>query len=260
MAINPDVLRRMRERLEGLEAPHARRLLAAYERVYRTISAEADALLAELRERQARGEPLTRGQLERMRRYRYLIGAVAEELDRYGAVVENEVVTGYPVFAAQGVQDAAELVAASYGELPPDARGSIMATFGRMPREAVAALVEALDDQSPLRRITLARYGDEAAQRIGDALIAGVVGGQSPRATARELQRAYGVPLTRALTVSRTEHVRAHRLATHESYRRNPHVVRGWIRMSSLVPGRTCLACVALHGERHGPDDTLEDH
>jgi len=260
VAISDDVLRALRERLERMEARHARRLVEAYRRVHRAISAEAEALLAELREQQAQGRALTRGQIERMRRYRYLLAATQEEIDRYGAVVEAETVAGYSEFAARGAQDAAELVEAAYSDLPPDLRGSVLATFGRMPREAVEALVIALEEQSPLRRVTLARYGEQTAQAIGDALIEGVVLGRSPRDTAAELQRAYGLPLTKALTISRTEHVRAHRLATLESYRRNPHIVKGWIRMSSLVPGRTCMGCVALHGTKHGLDEPLEDH
>jgi hypothetical protein len=70
-----------------------------------------------------------------------------------------------------------------------------------------------------------------------------------------------GMPLSKALTIARTETNRAFREATKETYRRNPHVVKGWIWMADINGDpEPCLACLAMHGTKHEMDETLDDH
>lgn len=258
--INRDVLDAMHRRLEGMEGPYAQRLTEAYTRIYGRLAREAEGFVREIAARQAAGEALTQGEIRRMARYNYLLATTKAEGERYASLVENEVALGQLEFALQGSADARALVEAAYSGLPPEMQASITATFRVMPREAVEALVSALREDSPLVMRTLARFGAEHVQGIGDALLYGIATGRGPRETAREMAKAFGVPLTDALRIARTEHVRAHRLATMESYRRNPHIVKGWIWASALIPGRTCMACVAQDGTRHPLEETLDDH
>jgi len=69
------------------------------------------------------------------------------------------------------------------------------------------------------------------------------------------------MPLSKALTIARTETNRAFRSATRETYRRNPHVVKGWIWYANIDgEPEPCLACLAMHGTKHDMDETLDDH
>ena len=260
MPINEAILAKMRSQFVAVEAGHAKRLMAAYRRVYGRLRNQADTLLGELQAKQAKGQELGKGEIRRMKRYRYLLRSVEGEMSRFAAVIEAEVQMGQVEIGGLGVRQSVELVEASFSAVPTPIRADIMATFGVMPNEAVEALVGALREDSALWMRTLSRYGTEAARGIGDTLVASVVAGKGPRATAREMRRAFGLPLSDALKISRTEHMRAHRLATLTSYRQNAHVVKGWIWHSALIPGRTCMSCVNLHGTRHPLSETLDDH
>jgi len=252
-----EILAALHSRLERLEAAYAERLVGAYRLTLVRLVPEAEAFTAQIQERLLRGETVTANQIRRMSRYHAFIGEATAQLEKYGAVVESEVLQGQAVFARQGLVDAYEMVEV---QVPEAVRSSVMATFAVMPTDAVDALVAALAEASPLQTKTLARFGAQAAKGIGDALVYDVVMGRGPRVTAAKLRSAWGVPLTDALRISRTEHIRAHRMATMDSYRRNAHVVRGWTWMSALVPGRTCPACVAMNGTHHSLEETLDDH
>lgn len=260
MPINQAILAQMRSQFVAVERGHARRLVAGYRRVYHRLRGEADALLADLQAKRATGQELGKSEIRRMKRYQYLLRSVEGEMQKFAAVIEAETQAGQFDIAGLGVRQSVELVEASFSTVPSPVRADIMATFGVMPVEAVEALVGALQEDSPLWMRTLSRYGTEAARGIGDALVASVVAGKGPRVTAREMRRAFGLPLSDALTISRTEHMRAHRLATLTSYRQNAHVVKNWIWHSALIPGRTCMSCVAMHGTRHPLSETLDDH
>ncbi len=257
MPLPGDILAALHSRLGALEADYAARLTDAYRVVLARLVPEAEAFRRYLEQQVADGKTLTPNQIRRMNRYRAFIATTAQQIDRYGAVVEGEVTAGQAAFARQGIADARALVEA---QLPEAMRQSVMGTFAVMPTDAVDALVAALAESSPLRTRVLAGYGERAAQGIGRALVEGVALGKGPRVTAAAMARAWGVPLTDALRISRTEHVRAHRMATMDSYRRNPHIVKGWIWASALIPGRTCMACVAQDGTRHPLEETLDDH
>lgn len=65
--------------------------------------------------------------------------------------------------------------------------------------------------------------------------------------------------LTDALRMARTLQLYAHREATLANYRQNK-IIKGWIWSSALIPGRTCISCVNMHGTIHGLDEILNDH
>jgi len=161
-----------------------------------------------------------------------------------------------PEAVLAGVAEAETLVST---QLPPEIAADIMATFNRLPADAIEAMTAALLEDSSLQRITLAAYPAEETARIGESLLTTLARGKSPRVAAREIANAMGMSLTRALTISRTEIIRARRASALASYRANPHIVKGWIWMSALSQ-RTCMSCLALHGTRHSLDEDLDDH
>jgi hypothetical protein len=95
-------------------------------------------------------------------------------------------------------------------------------------------------------------------------LIRGVAVGSNPRATAaRMVERTGGEfdgGLTRALVISRTETLDAHRAAAKAAQDEQTEVLAGWIWLCHLSP-RTCPSCLAKHGTFHELDEPgPEDH
>jgi len=201
---------------------------------------------------------VTRAQVYKMARYKDLIAQTTEQMQGYGAVLEDRLANEAPGAVQIGFDMAEALVQQRLSGLPPEAIESIMGTFNRLPREAVEALVGALSDNSPLRDL-FATFGAEAAQGVSDALLRAIVSGRGPADAAREMANAWGMPLTRAMSISRTEMLRAHRMATLASYRANPHIVKGWAWHANLDT-RTCLSCISKHGETFPLSETLDDH
>lgn len=251
-----DVIGDFRQRVIDLEDAATERLTQSYTLIYNRLRTEQDALMLEVANLRAQGKEPSRGQIERMKRYRSLIRQTQDELGKFAVVIESEVRRNGPGAATIG----AELAEAATREaIPAQAQASVMATFTRLDAAAIEALTGALDETSPLWTQTLARFGDEAARNIGNTLVTGLAAGWNPKRMAREMTNAWGVPLTDALRIARTETLRAYRAATLATYRQNPHIIRGWIWTAAL-DARTCMACVALHGTRFGPEESLDDH
>lgn len=237
------------------------RLIESYRRVYDDIRAKVESLAG-----RALGEGpeavLTATQLRNLSEYKDMMATIQREMQRYGAVVDDVVGAAQEKAVNSGAAAARQMILELF---PEAARGSIVGVLQRMPREAVIALVGALREDSPLASITLARWGDKAAKQIGEQLVKGMVTGIGSRKTAREILKALdpalGMPLSKALTIARTETNRAFRSATRETYRRNPHVVKGWIWYANIDgEPEPCLACLAMHGTKHDMDETLDDH
>uniref|UniRef100_A0A6H1ZC49 Putative capsid morphogenesis protein n=1 Tax=viral metagenome TaxID=1070528 RepID=A0A6H1ZC49_9ZZZZ len=231
----------------------------SYRRVYLGLKREQDALLAQIVARRTAGQEVSAAWLRRQQNYKRLLRETEDQIQRYAAVIEDAVGRGQYAQAMLAQAQAEQLVQAALGGFPPEFQAQIMGTFNRMPKEAIEAMVAALQADSPLVTQTLASFGKDAAKGVGDALLKNILAGRHPYATAREMVKAWGVSLTRAMTISRTEHLRAHRMATLAGYRNNEHIVRGWIWYASLEPN-TCLGCMAMHGTRHPLTETLDDH
>jgi hypothetical protein len=235
------------------------RLVRSYARIQAQLVLQLDGLVAEIEAARAAGRDMTATQVRKLARFERLIGELTTQMERYGAVVENEVTLGRVDAVALASRDLPKLIEAQLTMWPEGARQSLLATFQRMPSEAIEAMVGALQDDLPLQRLTLARFGPDRAAAMGDKLLLGLASGRGPRAVARDMANVLGVPLSDALRISRTEIVRAHRLATHAGFVRNGHIVKGWIWRANLDT-RTCMSCVAMDGTVHGNDETLDDH
>ena len=83
--------------------------------------------------------------------------------------------------------------------------------------------------------------------------------GQGPAAIARAVRGALGGNLARALTICRTETLRAYREASRRSYEANADVVDGWV-WNCACTARSCAMCWAMHGSVHPLTERLDDH
>src|SRR5699024_7435562 len=65
----------------------------------------------------------------------------------------------------------------------------------------------------------------------------------------RRVEDRWDYSLSRAMTVSRTEIIDAHRAAARETEQANSDVLAGW-EWSTHLDNRTCRACISMHGRR----------
>lgn len=111
---------------------------------------------------------------------------------------------------------------------------------------------------SPLRML-FRSFGAASAQMASDALIEGLILGYNPRKVAPMVRDALGIQLNRALTICRTEVLRAHREAAHQIYAENTDVVKGW-RWQAALSGNTCAVCISLHGREFPMSEKMSSH
>lgn len=238
----------------------ARRLVADYRVVEAAISARLAGLLDEIQQRRDAGQDVTPGWLMQSDRLRILLVEVQAEIDRYATAAGADITQRQADAARQGQEHAVQLALASLGPGPEDARRAVAARMHRLPREAVEALVGHLADGSPLSDL-LNELGPAAAKAVRTALFAGVASGQHPRVIAAMLQRnVRAVTLTRALTISRTEVLRAYRESSHRVYEANADVLEGWVWRAKVGDGRCCLACTMMSGTLHPVTERMEEH
>ena len=126
-----------------------------------------------------------------------------------------------------------------------------------LPTKAIEAMVGVNQSGSPLRAL-FEGIKLTGAQKASDALIEGMMLGYNPRKIAPMIRDALGVQLSRALTISRTEIMRAQRMATEANYQANADIVKGW-RWQAEVNG-ACPVCLAMHGTEHPLTEKMSSH
>lgn len=130
--------------------------------------------------------------------------------------------------------------------------------FDKLNTGAVEAMVGFASDGSPLQAL-FEDIGQGVAPHMTATLAKGIALGWNPRVTAREMRSAYGMGLSRALLISRTETLRSYREATSQVYQANADILEGWIWVCAC-DRRSCASCWAMHGSLHPLDARLDDH
>lgn len=124
--------------------------------------------------------------------------------------------------------------------------------------EAVRSLVDLVD--SPAFAEMLDQYEGRIIETIRRQAIVGLVSGRSPLATANNIRRlVQTMPAHEANTLLRTLQLQSYRSATAIHQAANAEIGETVIRIAAL-DGRTCLACVALHGTELAIGDRVDDH
>lgn len=174
---------------------------------------------------------------------------IADRLDDLTAGAA-EVITG----DLQGiVQDAADTQAGIVASMMPD--GWDAAGFTYVHPATLDAIVQRSTEQihSGLQPLT----GD-AVEAMRGELVRGVAAGSGPRDTAARIvdrcEGHFNGGLTRALVISRTETVDAHRAGGAAAHDANAELMVGWIWLCHLGP-RVCRGCLAMHGTVHALDE-----
>jgi SPP1 gp7 family putative phage head morphogenesis protein len=275
-----DAALRFRAQLLRQERAAAREMVRAYAAAWRRLRAELSQIEAQIAEAQAAGlvvGPFTPRQpggpviaqapgmvgrgtfsvswVYRRERLLTLLGQVEQELRQFGVLADELTVAGQlqAVQAAQANAQALMAEAARAGGAP-----ELVGMFNRLSTSAVEELVGFASDGSPLRELFEA-MGERTGRGVREALETAVATGMGPRETARLVRQQFGMGLSRALTIARTEQIRAYREASGRTYEANADVLDGWVWLSA-ADARTCASCLAMHGSVHAVQRRIDSH
>lgn len=137
-------------------------------------------------------------------------------------------------------------------------RPSIVPVLKTIPVEAVTQLVGSLGDGTALQ-VWAEQFGAVQGQRIGEALIEGLTRGEGAERVAARLTHLLDGNAAQALTVARTETLRAYRGATTLWTEQNTKLVEGY-QWYARLDRRTCPSCWAMHGTYHRPGTVMGSH
>jgi SPP1 gp7 family putative phage head morphogenesis protein len=241
-----------RRRLAARDAQAAALIALYYAKAWLAIRQKLRALQERMAAAEAAGQSVKPAWLFQQDSYQQLLGQVALEIDQFARL------TSVATSAAQ--RDAIAFAIEAARELTEEqlhAESGVATGWVRLSTAAVEHLVGALAS-GPLHEL-LSPFSYRAQQAAKSALVTGVAMSENPRAIERRLQQALGITKARALTISRTEILRAHREATRTSYLANPTYVERWQWLSAM-DSRTCPMCWAMTGTIHDVDEVMGTH
>lgn len=246
--INPTTVaaaRRMRIQLDATVDAATRALAEMWGRAWDEIVDDWSAAIDDL----IKGDQWpTTAQILRAKRAQQALQVAADALDELAKQAGIRVLSDVSQLSAQA---AAWIEILASTQLPP----GVSVTFARVDPAAIAAIVQRVTGQvTSLTRPLSA----EATQAMRSALIRGVAIGDHPEQAARlMLQRAkqgFDGGLHRARVIARTEMLDAHRAAATAARKANDDTLKGW-RWHAELSGRTCPACLSMHGTEYPPDE-----
>lgn len=234
-----------RRDLLQLERAAASDMVRAYGVSWRRVEQQVTALWNEVTALREAGQPVPPVRLMQLDRYLRLQDEITAELRKFSQYADGSIVATQTAAIDLAQEHTPRLISAvaSDAEL---ANLEQFIDFAHAPRGAIEAMVGYARGGTPLGAL-LDAIPNQVNESVRDTLIAGLTLGQNPRETARQVRRAYGTGLARALTISRTETLRAYRQATLLDYQANDDIIEGWV-WSSALDRRTCVTCWALSG------------
>lgn len=183
---------------------------------------------------------VTKSRLLRSQRVRAALTQIRDRLNELAELTRTTITGDVADVVRRAADGQDELVAAS---LPADAPAPPAAD-----QTALDAIVRRVTQQITSTTDPLSPTAYEATRA---ELVRGVAVGDNPRATARRMvrrsERQFNGGLARALNISRTETLDAHRVAAQHQQDAHTDVLQGWVWLAHLGP-RTCASCLAKHG------------
>jgi hypothetical protein len=247
------VLADFRARVMDRDATTQRMLTERWLAVEARLDAQATALALEIDTLRNAGQTITPGKLARLDRYQALLAQAQVEVEQYERWANGQIAENQRVYAemGRGYFEAAMQAALTNPE-------GIAVNFNRLPVGATNAMIGFAGNGAPLLDLLIKDYPKTAAG-LTQALVNGTAQGWNPRKTAREMMRAMGGNLDRALVIARTEQLRSYRAAAQVGLESNADILDGWV-WSSALTANTCPVCWALHGSIHPVTEVLQDH
>jgi SPP1 gp7 family putative phage head morphogenesis protein len=210
--------------------------------VERTLEADMLRVADELSRNQITSQAAAM-QNERLQR---LLWQARGETARFNDWADGNITRKQMELAAQGIDDATQAL-----------QMTISTYFDRLPVESLNAMFGFAADGSPLANLLRSNYG-EAVNGLLDALLKGLTLGNHPTDIGRMMAEEFGIGLQRALTIARTEQLRAYRAGSLEQYRNSGVTVR-YKRMSARDE-RVCAGCLFSDGMEFETDHDFDEH
>lgn len=245
------ITQQYRQQLLAREATAVHTLEKAYAHTLATIQPQLDRLYKQIAAKQANGETVTLSWLYEANRLKTIKQTIQKEINQYGALAQMQTGQLQHIGATLGQQSAQAMLQAS---TPPGVKWS----WGVPSQEAIHNIVGVTQAGSPLSDL-FNGFGEEAASKASQALITGVSLGQNPRQIAPMIEQALGISRNRALTISRTECLRAYRSMQIANYQANSDVVQGWVWVCAM-DSHSCISCIMMNGSEHSLDEDLDGH
>jgi hypothetical protein len=218
---------------------------AALAQLQTAYAPSRERLLAEIEQTVAKmtADGITTSEAAQLGRARELLRLVEVETMQLAKVTGRLVPSVQQAVIDQALERARMLTIAQGIDIRQASR--LSARWTALNTDAVADLVGALGDGSPLDQLLIDIVPD-SKQIFYDTLVDGVARGIGPEALGRALAQATELPLHRAMTISRTETMRAYRSASLRSMAANSDILSGW--QWSCAPSGACLACQGKDG------------
>lgn len=249
-----DEIEKYRRELLRMERSAASQMVREYGQTWTRIKAQLERLEAQYRTASAAGLEPGLGWAYEMGRAKSLRDLTEIELNKFAKYAEKSIIEQQRLAIQNAGEHAERLTRLQLGKVPK----GINIAWNGIDTKAVETIIGMTRLNSPLHRL-LSGISTAGAQAAEDALIEGMILGQNPRAIAPVIRDALGIELNRALTMSRTETLRAGRVASSENYKANSDIVDGWI-WDAALDDRTCESCWAMHGTIHSNDEVLDGH
>lgn len=223
-----------------------RELVRAWATAWDEIAPDLTAALLDML---VAGDRVTRAQLLRSTRLRKALAVVADRLDDLATAAGVTITGDLPAVIDHAGGAQASIIDT---QLPPNSPHLVDAdAWSRVDERQITAIVERSTEQITSLTKPLSAEAYDVVRR---ELIRGVAAGSNPRETARRMvaraEGGFNGGLTRALVISRTETLDAHRAAAQLGQAQHTDVLAGWTWVADLGP-RTCPACLAQHGTVH---------
>lgn len=231
-------------------------LVKAWVEAWDQLAPEFEAALAQMLAGAKDGR-LTAAQVARNVRLSKALALAAERLDELGSFAGETILVDLQTQVLVAAQSQIEIAAS---QLPAAERVAALPAWTRVSAEALDAIVQRTTENI---HSTLLPLSDEATAVMRRNLIRGIAVGENPRRVAalmvRQTEKGFNGGLNRAMIISRTEMLDAHRAASKAADNANTKVLKGWV-WSANLDARTCPSCLAQHGREHpldedGPDD-----
>lgn len=245
------IIAQYRAQLLHHEAQAQASLNSAHAATLKKIQPHLDALYQKIGNAQQSGQPVPLHWLYEKNRLQTIKAWISGQIDQYGAIAKSTTIALKKKGVQLGEQSGLDQLDATLPDQTPY-------SFGVPSQGAIESIVGSTQKGSPLSDL-FDGFGAEAAQKVGQVLISAITLGDNPRKIARDVEDALDISRSRALTIARTEMLRAYRESALETYRANDDVVEGWLWMSAL-DAKCCCACIAMHGTVHSLDEDLDGH
>jgi SPP1 gp7 family putative phage head morphogenesis protein len=246
-----DLAMKFRAQVLKRDAATLARLTDAYGTIYKRAKDDMNHLINAVL---AKGEPMTKGQVQRLGQYKNLIDNLEKEVNQFGGFLQVTTRTEAEALIAQAGKDAKLMIAQALGG------GDVAAKINMLNPQAIQALLGFLDPQGNLWQYwAKGEAGAKVADAISKTILENVGLGRNPRAWAKDLQAVMGQPLTSALKTARTVQLYSYREANRANYITNQDVVRQW-QWVAMLDDATCPACLALHGQTFDLEQSTDGH